>query len=229
MKKLLSLLLVFTLVFALSACGKNNTSSDADTGVSSTQTENESNDVGGGSNDTSITETDNNSATDSTVKEESKPSSSAENSKPVESSKPTNSTSTPSNSKPAESSKPDESSKQEVTSNNVFFNPNNSNYDLNAVSIKPRYVYWENGMLVAECFVINGFSHNVFNINVKSITFGNPSGMIASGSGFGVLNNVTLPPYTNIIWTFRFAPDAITNYGADLSQLSWDVNVSNSY
>lgn len=105
MKKILSLLLVLTLVFALSACSKNNTSSDINTGVSSTQMENESNTAGDDTSDTTTTENDNNSGADSTVKEESKPSS-TENSKPVESSKPTNSTSTPSNSKPDETSKP---------------------------------------------------------------------------------------------------------------------------
>ena len=116
-----------------------------------------------------------------------------------------------------------------VDDNNKFFNENNNSYDLNSLSVKPRYVYWENGELVAECFVINGFSHNVFNIDVESITFSNSSGVIASGSGFGVLENVTLAPFTNIVWTFRFAPDAVQNYGADLSRLICNASVSNSY
>ena len=125
-------------------------------------------------------------------------------------------------------STPDESTPQ-ISADNKFYNPNNNSYDVNALSIKPKCVYWENGELVAECFVINGFSHNVFNINVESIAFSNSAGPIASGSGFGVLNNVTLPPYTNIVWTFRFAPDTIANYGADLSSLTCNASVSNSY
>jgi len=111
---------------------------------------------------------------------------------------------------------------------NYFFNENNNYYDVNAISIKPRYVFWQDGRLYAECFVINGFAHNVYNINVKSLTFGNADGQIAS-AGFGTLNDVVLPPYTHIIWTFEFPAECVSTANAELSSLMCMFNVSNNY
>lgn len=111
---------------------------------------------------------------------------------------------------------------------NIFFNENNNYYDANAVSIKPRYVYWEDGKLIAECFVINGFNYSVFNINVKSLSFNNGSVDIASAS-FGTMNDIVLAPYTHVIWRFEFPADCVSNYGADLSTLNCVYKVGNNY
>ncbi len=112
-----------------------------------------------------------------------------------------------------------------VDGSNVFFNENNTAYDADAVSVKPRYVRWEDGKLIAECFVINGCSVPVYNINVKGLSFANGSNDLAS-AGFGYLSDVVLQPYTNIVWTFEFGADTVTAYGADLSFLSCNYNVS---
>jgi len=128
------------------------------------------------------------------------------------------------NSKPAVNSEPESSEEK-----NEFFNPNNNAYDIDAVSIKPRRVYWKDGMLVAECFVINGFSHNVYNIDVKELSFANEDGLVASGIDFGVLEGVVLGPYTNTLWTFTFSGEAVDNYGAALGTLNCQSRVSNSY
>ena len=104
------------------------------------------------------------------------------------------------------------------TPENVFFNDSNNAIDVNAVSIKPRYVYWDNGSLVAECFVINGFSHNVYNIDVKALSFSNDAGLIAS-AGFGTLNGATIAPNSYLVWTFSFAPDTVAANNALLSHL----------
>ena len=111
---------------------------------------------------------------------------------------------------------------------NVFINENNNYYDVDAVSIRPRYVYWENGKLIAECFVINGFNHNVFNINVKSLSFNNGSVDIASAV-FGVMNDVVLEPYTHVVWRFEFSANCVANYGADLSSLNCVYKVENKH
>lgn len=118
---------------------------------------------------------------------------------------------------------------QQPTVSNVFFNDTNYAYDLNALSIKPRYVYWENGKLYAECFVINGFKHTVYNINVKSLYFSNSSVNIAEAS-FGGLNNVSIAPYSYIVWTFVFGDDCVITPDADLtSGLRCRYETSNSY
>ena len=112
--------------------------------------------------------------------------------------------------------------------NNYFLNENNNFYDKDAVSVRPKYVYWHDGKLVAECFVVNGFDHPVFNINVKKLSFSNGDGLIAEGA-FGKLDGVTLQPHTHIVWTFTFSADCIAKYGADITSLIYNSNVSNNY
>jgi SLAP domain-containing protein len=115
-----------------------------------------------------------------------------------------------------------------VENTNYFFNDANNVYDANSISIKPRYVYWDGGKLVAECFVINGFGHTVYNINVKSLSFANPDGDIASAA-FGSMDGVTIAPYSHVIWTFTFGEDCVVSPGADLSSLKYKSSTSNSY
>lgn len=127
----------------------------------------------------------------------------------------------------------EEVEKEEIEANievdeNYFFNEQNSSYDIDSVSIKPRYVYWENGTLVAECFVINGFSHAVHSLNVDSLTFSNESGEIAS-AGFGALEGVMLPAYSNVVWTFTFDADFVSIQDAELSSLTTNASVSYAY
>ena len=103
MKRILSLLLALTLVFALVACSnEKDTTSEPDTSTTQTETENtDTNDTQTSETDTdessSVTETPSNS-TPTTSTETSKPTTS--NKDNTTSSKPTNTTSTPSNSTP---------------------------------------------------------------------------------------------------------------------------------
>lgn len=115
-----------------------------------------------------------------------------------------------------------------VETQNYFFNDTNNTYDINAISIKPRYVYWQDGCLYAECFVINGFAHNVYNINVKSLSVANNNGVIAAAN-FSTLDGVTLAPYSHIVWTFCFSVDCVNSPNADLSQLIVSASTSNNY
>lgn len=109
MKRILSLLLALTLVFALVACSnEKDTTSEPDT--STTQTETESTDT----NDTQTSETDTDeSSSDTETPSNSTPTTSTETSKPTTSdndnttsSKPSNTTSTPTTSSPTETNKP---------------------------------------------------------------------------------------------------------------------------
>ena len=115
-----------------------------------------------------------------------------------------------------------------IENTNYFFNDANNAYDANALSIKPRYVYWDGDMLVAECFVINGFGHNVYDISVDSLGFSNQSGDIAKGA-FGALDGVVIAPYSYVTWTFTFSPDAVFAAGADLSSLRCVADTYNKY
>ena len=111
---------------------------------------------------------------------------------------------------------------------NEFFNESNFAEDIGAVSVKPRYVHWEDGVLVAECFVINGLDKAVYNITVDSLAFGNKEGSIAA-AGFGVLEGLTIAPHSYVVWTFYFGTDCVTAPNADLGYLSTDANTSYNY
>lgn len=112
---------------------------------------------------------------------------------------------------------------------NVFYSPDNTAFDANALSIKPGRVYYDGETLVAECFVINGFGHNVYGITVKELSLSNEDGLIAS-AGFGELRGLALAPYTYSTWTFRFSADCIERMNADLTEsLICNAKTSNYY
>ena len=100
--------------------------------------------------------------------------------------------------------------------NNYFFYNAIPSYTENTVTVIPKNLYWDNGKLVALCYVVNGYSYSVTNISVDSLSFQNDNVTIASGN-FGVLNGLTLKPYYYSEWTFTFSPDAVENAFADLN------------
>ena len=69
---------------------------------------------------------------------------------------------------------------------NQYLNPDNHVVKDNEVSISPRCVYYKNGSLYADCYIINGFDHRIFNINVKRLIISNEEGVIAE-AGFGII------------------------------------------
>ena len=112
-----------------------------------------------------------------------------------------------------------------VVVKNEFFNDNNNFYENGQVNIRPRHMYWDGNVLVAQCFVINGMDKPVYNIEVQDLDFSNGNGLIADAR-FGVLQGVTLQPYTHVLWTFKFGSDTVVQSGADLSSISYHSSVS---
>lgn len=118
---------------------------------------------------------------------------------------------------------------QQQTQENYFFNDLNNAYDLNNVSVKPRYMYWDNGSLVAECFVINGLDTAVYNVNVNNLEFSNGAGVFASAS-FGTLQGASIAPYSYIVWTFTFPADCVYKTNADLTgNINTSANTNYNY
>ena len=97
---------------------------------------------------------------------------------------------------------------------NELYSTDNT-YTPNDATIKPRHLYWEGDVLVAECYVINGYDFTIFDINVENLTFSNADGVFASAA-FGVLPDVVLPSHTCQIVTFRFGGSAVQNANASL-------------
>ena len=101
---------------------------------------------------------------------------------------------------------------------NEFVNYQNTAWQEDKILINPAHVYWKDGKLIAECFVINGFSSSISNINVKSLKMTNGKKELAAAA-FGCLEGLTLPPHTNVRWTFIFSEETVISYGADLSSI----------
>lgn len=131
---------------------------------------------------------------------------------------------------PADTQKPaDTQQPSNTTQQNVFYDPNAAQYHMNNVHMQPGRVYWENGQLVAEYVITNGFTDRVVgNINVKEITISNANGKIAAAS-FGTLQNATIGPRGYITWKFYFGADCIYQSNADLSYLNSVYNLTYNY
>ncbi len=114
-----------------------------------------------------------------------------------------------------------------ANSSNVFINNNNNWFNVNSITINPKRVYWQDGKLYAECFIVNGYDYTVYNIKVNKLTFSNDSGKLAEGS-FPILN-ITLPTHTHYVHTFIFNTDSVINYGGDLRSLITNSNCNFSY
>ncbi len=216
MKKLLAVLLtVIMVIFSFAACGTTPVKVDDKDTSTPSQTQGEISDTKSDVDESTPADTNKEE-----VKDES-PESTPENNKNENQGNADqgNTNNPPSNTRPEETY---------VPGNNFFLNENNNFYDQNAISVRPKYVYWYDGKLVAKCFVVNGFNHPVYNINVKNLTFKNKDGLIAEGS-FGTLNGVTLQPYTHVEWTFTFSSDCVAKYAADLTELIYESNVSNNF
>lgn len=109
-------------------------------------------------------------------------------------------------------------------SDNVLWADGNNGYEEGKVVVRPRYMYWNNDVLYAECYVVNGCDYTVSGIEVETLSFANDSGEFASAN-FGELVDVTIPPYMNIIWTFIYTDDAVITPNADLNTVYYYSNV----
>lgn len=97
------------------------------------------------------------------------------------------------------------------------------------VSISPKHVYYDNGNVVMEAFVNNGYRHNVYNIQVDSLSLYDKNGEVIAESSFGLLDNLTIAAGGYAEWKFIFSAEAVKNQDADLSYLIYQARTRNSY
>ena len=100
-----------------------------------------------------------------------------------------------------------------------------------AVNICPYHVRYENGKVVAECYVINGYKHAIYNVNVHDLVLSTGTdGCFARGS-FGVIGNGgSIPAGSYIRWRFIFTGNSVLKANANLTGcLSADASVKNWY
>lgn len=110
---------------------------------------------------------------------------------------------------------------------NEYFNDTPQMVD-NVVCISPKRVYYNNGKLIMNAYVYNGFEYEIFNINNVTIKLGNGQELIAEAN-FGGLKDLTLECKSYAEWTFTFEADAVMINDSDLADLTWETNCSYSY
>lgn len=218
MKKLFAILTAIALTVCLAGCGAQiDVKVDDPEGLASTIISNlpESSEI-----------TSSESPTDSEVTSE--PTPNEEASTPSLSTPSTPSTtSTPSTpSSPSSTIKP--STTPSTPAKNEFINHSNNFVSPGDLAIRPKYVYWDGNTLVAECYIVNGLSRPVYNINVCNITLNNRSQQIAAAV-FGVCNGLTVQPNQSVVWTFRFGADCIQSMGADITYLECGAEANYNY
>lgn len=98
----------------------------------------------------------------------------------------------------------------------------------NVVSISPKHVYYQNGNLVMEAYVYNGFNHNVWNLTNANIKISTAEKVIASAH-FNSLDGVQIGGNNYVVWTFNFPKDCVYDQNANLNDLIWDATVKNKY
>ncbi len=100
-----------------------------------------------------------------------------------------------------------------------YRNDSNCAITPNCVNINSKHVWYQDGMLYAECFVTNGLPNTAYNIYVDAIEISNGSSVIAY-DGFGQLEGAVIAPNSYIVWTFVFPADSVALQNADLSYLA---------
>lgn len=103
---------------------------------------------------------------------------------------------------------------------NVYLNNNNNYITGGEMSINPRYVYWRDGNLVAECYVINGTASTVTRLRVNELTIRDSSRVIASAD-FGEVSISAIGPNQHQLVTFTFGTNDINIPNATLKVLNW--------
>lgn len=101
-------------------------------------------------------------------------------------------------------------------------------YKTNEVQIVPHYVRWENGNLVADCYIVNGLAAPIVNIRVNELTFSNDDGVIATAS-FGTIDR-EVQPGDVLLWSFIFEGDSVKMPNGDMVfSFYWNGDVSYDY
>jgi len=103
---------------------------------------------------------------------------------------------------------------------NVFerFSPD---MNVNCITFTPQRVWYEDGNLIAEMFVHNGYPNTAYNIREIRIEFQNTDGVIAEAN-FGAMQDACIGSGQHIIWTFTFGSDCVSIDDADLTDwLKW--------
>ena len=95
------------------------------------------------------------------------------------------------------------------TTGNVFYNLNNAFFEPDDVTIRPTHIYYDDGMLVAKCLILNGRSTTVSQLEVEALTVMDGEDTIIAQAAFGSLEDLTIPSNRYEEWTFYFPKETV--------------------
>ena len=110
------------------------------------------------------------------------------------------------------------------TGGNYLYIPDNykpHNNQIGTKAINPRVVWWQDGVLYVQCFLINDTDYDVkLDIVPKLCVFNHVANLKLAEAYNFPLDDSVLKPGEYKIWTFKFSANQIQNYGASLNNLT---------
>ena len=87
-----------------------------------------------------------------------------------------------------------------------------------AISVAAKEVYFENGYLVARCYIVNGYSTMATNVSIPCLKITGENDVVIAEANFEA-QDLTMAPLSYVEHIFTFAPDTILNENVDMSTL----------
>lgn len=87
-----------------------------------------------------------------------------------------------------------------------------------AISVVAKEVYFENGYLVAHCYIVNGYATMATNVSIPALRITGEDNLLIAEADFNA-QNLTMEPLTYVEHTFTFAPDTIVNDQVEMTTL----------
>ena len=219
MKKIIALILALMLTLSLAACEKaekktysNDNNSQIVSYVNSTPE----------NNDDTNTESDANTESDVTDTESDADSENEEFKDDDAEEETTNTGDSANNDKNDKDEKPEE---EKIVLE--FFNDTiEGRYNDGKLTVLPRHVYFQNGRLYAECFIVNTTGNDYSNLSVIQMNIFDKNGKKIAGANFNADQAITIKDNTYITHTYIFSGDQIENTKVDMSTLTlnWKFN-----
>ena len=98
-------------------------------------------------------------------------------------------------------------------------------WSASAITVVPKEVYFENGKLVAHCYIVNGYSTHATMVNISEISVTGKNDKAIAHAYFGA-QNLSIAALSYVEHTFTFGTDTIISTYVDMSTLGFDANFS---
>lgn len=226
MKKIIALILALMLTLSLAACEKAEKKTDSNDNnsqiVSDVNSTPENNDDANTESDVIDTESDANTESDVTDTESDANGENEEFKDDDAEEETTNTGDSANNDKNDEDEKPEE---EKIVLE--FFNDTiEGRYNDGKLTVLPRHVYFQNGRLYAECFIVNTTGNDYSNLSVIQMNIFDKNGKKIAGANFNADQAITIKDNTYIPHTYIFSGDQIENTKVDMSTLTlnWKFN-----